>query len=108
MDRCFYIEVKTYSSTNNMGRELGQYVNEEYDHTVIHQDKMCDIAADIKNKMEELQKKYPKCKAFEFEHNGYSDRYGVTCDRITVKPSNKYNDNYVFVLEASFVRKLIC
>ena len=106
MDRWFYIEVQTYRSVNKMGLELGKYVYDKYDQTVVHQDCMCEIAADIKAKMEELQEKYPRCKEFLFEHQGCTDKYNVTTDDISVKPSNQYNDNYVFILRSKYIRKL--
>lgn len=106
MDRWFFIEVQTYRSVNNMGLELGDYVYDKYDQTVVHQDCMSEIACDIKGKMEELQAKYPRCKAFKFEHRGFSDKYGVTADDIAVKPDNPYNDNYVFILRSKYIRKM--
>lgn len=106
MDRWFFIEVQTYISVNKMGFELGEYVYSKYDQTVVHQDCMCDIASDIKSKMEELQKKYPRCKEFIFEHRGFTDKYNVTTDDIYVKPGNQYNDNHVFILRSKYIRKL--
>ena len=38
MDKWFFIEVQTYQSVNKMGLELGHYVEEMYDHTVVHKD----------------------------------------------------------------------
>ena len=106
MDRWFFIEVQTYRSVNKMGLELGEYVYDRYDQTAVHQDCMSDIAADIQAKMEELQEKYPRCREFLFEHRGYSDKYDVTTDDIYVKPSNQYNDNYVFILRSKYIRKM--
>lgn len=59
MDKWFFIEVQTYQSVNKMGLELGKYVEKRYDQTVVHKDCIDDISADIKQKMEELQEKYP-------------------------------------------------
>lgn len=106
MDRWFFIEVQTYRSVNQMGLELGEYVYDRYDQTVVHQNCMSGIAADIKEKMEELHEKYPRCKEFLFEHRGYTDKYDVTTDDISVKPSNNYNDNYVFFLRTKYIRKM--
>ena len=106
MDRWFFIEVQTYRSVNKMGLELGEYVYERYDQSVVHQDCMSDIAADIQAKMEELQEKYPRCREFLFEHRGYTDKYGVTTDDISVKPNSQFNDNYVFILNTKYIRKL--
>lgn len=106
MDRWFFIEVQTFKSVNNMGLELGDYVFNKYDQTVVHQDCLTDIATDIKAKMEELQIKYPRCKKFIFKHQGYTDRYNVTTDNISVKPSNQYNDNNVFILRSKYIRKM--
>ena len=106
MDRFFFIEVQTYKSVNKMGLELGEYVYDRYDQTVVHQDCMYDIASDIKKKMEELHEKYPRCKELIFEHSGYTDKYNVTTDDISVKPGNQYNDNYVFILRSKYIRKM--
>ena len=89
-----------------MGLELGDYVYDKYDQTVVHQDCMSDIASDIKEKMEELLTKYPRCKAFKFEHQGFADKYGVTADDIAVKKDDPYYDNYVFILRSKYIRKM--
>ena len=106
MDRWFFVEVQTYKSVNKMGLELGEYVYGKYDQVVVHQDCMNDIANDIKCKIEELQQKYPRCKAFKFEHTGYGDRYGITTDTISVKPESQYNDNFAFILSTKYIRKM--
>ena len=58
MDKYYFIEVQRFLSVNNMGLDLGRYVEDKYNHAVIHADCMYDIKADITAKMEELQNKY--------------------------------------------------
>lgn len=106
MDKWFFIEVQTYMSVNNMGRELGQYVYDKYDQAVVHKDCLCDISCDIEEKMTELEEKYPRCKKFKYDIREYEDRYHETVTDISVKPNNVYNDNYVFILRTKIVRKM--
>lgn len=106
MDRWFFIEVQTYMSVNNMGRELGQYVYDKYDQTVVHQNCLTSISDDIKEMMERLEEKYPRCKKYKFEIREYLDRYKETVTDISVKPDNPYNDNYVFILRTKYIRKM--
>ena len=106
MDKWYFLEVQTYLSVNNMGRELGQYVYEKYDQMVVHKDCIDEIEADIKSKMEELTGKYPRCKPFKYNLRRYRDRYQEEVPEISVKPDNPYNDNYVFVLGVKYIRKM--
>ena len=105
MDKWYFIEVQTYQSVNNMGKELGLYVNDRYDQTVVHKDCMGDVSADIEQKMQELEEKYPRCKKFKYEIREYKDRYETVID-ISAKPDNIYNDNYVFILRTRTIRKM--
>lgn len=104
MDRWFFIEVQTYSSVNKMGLELGRYVFERYDQVVVHKDRMEDIEADIKKKIEELQLKYPRCKAFKYQKRLYIDRYSVNQEEISAKLDNQGDDRYIFFLRTKLVR----
>lgn len=106
MDTWLFIEVQTYQSVNKMGLELGKYVEKRYDQAVVHKDCIYDISADIKQKMEELQEKYPRCRPFKFEKGVYVDRYQEKIIDLSAKPDNPYNDNYVFILRTKFVRKM--
>ena len=106
MDKWFFVEVQTYMSVNNMGRELGQYVYDKYNQAVVHKDCLIGISNDIKEKMSELEEKYPRCKKFKFEIREYQDRYKETVTDISVRPDNSYNDNYVFILRTKYVRKM--
>ncbi|UKK48742.1 hypothetical protein L6475_01875 [Prevotella sp. E9-3] len=106
MDKWFFIEVQTYKSVNNMGKELAQYVYDKYDQVVVHENCISSINADIIEKMEALEAKYPKCKAFAHECRKYSDKYGQEIFDISAKPSNVYNDNYVFILRTTYIRKM--
>lgn len=89
-----------------MGKELGQYVFEKYDQSVVHVNCIFDIAADIKEKMQELSEKYPKCRPFKYEFVPHRDRYREYAPDISVKPENKFNDNYVFILRTKSIRKM--
>ena len=106
MDKWFYIEVQAYQSVNKMGLELGHYVEEKYDHTVVHKDCIPDIYDDIKAKKEELEEKYPRSRPFKYEKWEYKDRWQETVPEISAKPDSTYNDNYIFVLRTSSIRKM--
>ena len=106
MDKWFFIEVQTYGAINNMGLELGDYVYDKYNQTVVHQDCFSEIAADIHAKMQELQEKHPRCKAFKFKHIVFTDKYGVRADDLAVKKDDPYYDNYVFILRSKYIRKM--
>lgn len=106
MDKWFYIEVQTYQSVNNMGLELGRYVEERYDHTVVHKDCISDIYADIDAKRHELEEKYPRSRPFKYEKREYVDRWKETVPEISAKPDSTYNDNFIFILRTSSIRKM--
>ena len=101
MDKWFYIEVQAYQSVNKMGLELGHYVEKKYDHTVVHKDCIPDIS-----KKEELEEKYPRSRPFKYEKREYVDRWQETVPEISAKPDSTYNDNYIFILRTSSIRKM--
>ena len=100
---CF-ITVRTYLSVNNMGLELGKYVENKYNHTVVAADSFAAVQADIEEKMVELEEKYPRCRPFRIITSTHCDKYGHTNDDIAVKPDNAYNDNYVFIMDTTVIR----
>ena len=106
MDKWFFIEVQTYRSVNKMGLELGEYVEKRYDHAVVHKDCIVDISDDIKAKMAELEEKYPRSRPFKYEKRKYKDRWQETVPELSAKPDSTYNDNYIFVLRTSSIRKM--
>ena len=106
MDKWFFIEVQTYQSVNKMGLELGHYVEEKYDHTVVHKDCIPDIYDDIKAKKEKLEEKYPRSRPFKYEKWEPEDMWQEKVPRISAKPDSTYNDNYVFILRTSSIRKM--
>ncbi len=105
MDKYYFIEVQTYSSVNNMGLELGNYVYRKYNHAVIHANCMNDIKADINSKSEKLQEKYPRCRPFEFKIDIYKDNVNGEHETITVA-ANREKEKYVLILRTTVVRKL--
>lgn len=102
----YFIEVQTYKSVNNMGLELGQYVYDKFDRIVVHEGCIDDIVDEIKEKMKELEGKYPKCRPFKFGCRIYTDRYHETEYDISAKPDSRYNDNYIFVLRTTSIRRV--
>ena len=106
MDKWLFIEVQTYQSVNNMGKELGQYVFERYDQTVVHGNCMDSIEEDIAAKLRELEEKYPRCKPFQLFVSKHVGRYGEAEPDISVGPVNKFNDNLVFILHTKYIRKM--
>lgn len=103
MDRHFFISVWAYKS-NKMGDELSSYVENKYHHTVVHKNDFLDIKADIQAKMQELEKKYKRCKPFRISFYESGDRYGDDCPRIVVRPNNIITDKIVFCLRSDSVR----
>lgn len=107
MTDLLFITVRTYSSVNNMGKELGAYVENMYDQALVPTDAFPAVTADIKAKMKELEAKYPRSKPFELETISFTDKYGHTHENIYVTPQNRYNDNHVFCLDTASVRVLL-
>ena len=98
--------MQTYQSVNKMGLELGHYVEEKYDHTVVHKDCIPAIYNDIKAKKEELEVKYPRSRPFKYEMSVYKDKWQEGIPTISAKPDSTYNDNYIFILRTSSIRKM--
>lgn len=103
MDKYYFIEVQTYQSVNNMGLELGRYVEEEYNHKVVHANQMYDIKADITAKMDELQEKFPRSRAFDFRSDIYDDKIDGEHEIISVA-ANRDIDKYVLILRTTVIR----
>ncbi len=106
MDKWLFIEVFSYRSVNRMGQELGEYVRDKYDRTVVHADCMNDVADDIRSKMDELKKKYPRCKGFQLRHHRYEDSDYMIRDHIWAGHVDPNKDYEVFVLHTKKIRKL--
>ncbi len=100
----YFISVTAYLSVNNMGKELGQYVEDKYNQTVVSEDDFEDVAIDIAEKKTELEKKYPRCRPFRYLTYKGTDRYGQECENIYVKPDSSYNDNVIFSLRTTVIR----
>ena len=107
MDRHYFLEVQTYQSVNNMGHELGRYVEDKYHHMVVHERDMSAIRDDIRKKKEELEEKFPRSRPFKFGMEEYRNKYGEPHYDISAKPDSQYNDNYVFILRSTVVRNYI-
>lgn len=105
MDKYYFISVMAYQSVNNMGLELGRYVNKRYDQVVVHANCMYDIKADIEQKIQELQKKYPRSRPFELKVAERRDKYGESYTEIRVS-ANSDIDKHVFIMNVSVVRRL--
>ncbi|MBR1755915.1 MAG: hypothetical protein IJ754_08015 [Bacteroidaceae bacterium] len=103
----FFIAVRTYNSVNNMGKELGEYVRLHYDHTMVTEDSFPEVVKDLKKKQSELEKKYPRCKPFEYNEYLFKDYYKHESPHIYVKPQNTYNDNVVYSLSTTVVRNAV-
>lgn len=99
MDKYYFIEVQTYQSVNNMGLELGRYVEEEYNHKVVHANQMYDIKADITAKMDELQEKFPRSRALDFRSDKINEEHG----EMSVA-ANRAIDKYVLILRTTVIR----
>ena len=105
MDKYYFIDVQRFLSVNNMGLELGKYVEDKYNHAVIHANCMYDIEADITAKMKELEEKYPKCRPFDYRSDMYEDKIRGDHETISVA-ANRELEKYVLFLRTTVVRKL--
>lgn len=104
MSKCYFVSVRTYQSVNNMGLELGRYVEQTYHHTLVPADEFKEVIADIKAKMKELEEKFPRSRPFKLEVQRFTDSYKLGYENIYVSPQNKNIDTHVFVLETDVVR----
>lgn len=105
MTKYLFLEVQTYLSVNRMGQELGKYVADKYDQTVINKENFESVYEDILQKKKELETKYPRCRPFIEHHYQGRDRYGE-CPQVYVKPDSTYNDNIVLSLNSKNIREI--
>lgn len=102
------MEVRTYKSTNKMGIELGDFVEQEFNHKVIDAGFFESVVINtIKEKMAILEKKYPRCRPFRYMQYDQTDLYGKESPSIYVKPDSSYNDNVVFSLDTTVIRNKV-
>lgn len=105
MDKKYFMEVRTYKSTNKMGIELGDFVEQEFNHKVIDAGFFESVVINtIKEKMTILEKKYPRCRPFRYMQYDQTDLYGKESPSIYVKPDSSYNDNVAFSLDTTVIR----
>lgn len=105
MAKNYFVTVRTYQSVNNMGLELGRYVEDKYDKVVMPAEDFGKVIADILEKMKELEKKYPRSRAFKLETLTLCDRtHGQNVPSIYVTPQSRYNDNHIFILDTAMIR----
>lgn len=104
----YFIEVRTYKSTNKMGLELGEFVEQEFNHKVIDEENFeCVVINSIKEKMTILEKKYPRCRPFRYVQYDHSDLHKKESPNIYVKPEGNFNDNVVFSLDTTVIRNKV-
>ena len=104
----YFIEVRTYKSTNKMGLELGEFVEQEFNHKVIDEENFeCVVINSIKEKMTILEKKYPRCRPFRYVQYDHSDLHKKESPNIYVKPESSFNDNVVFSLDTTVIRNQV-
>ncbi len=104
----YFIEVRTYKSTNKMGLELGEFVEQEFNHKVIDEENFeCVVINSIKEKMTILEKKYPHCRPFRYVQYNHIDLYKKESPNICVRPESIYNDNVVFSLDTTVIRNKV-
>lgn len=104
----YFIEVRTYKSTNKMGLELGEFVEQEFNHKVIGEEEFEDVVINtIKEKMAILEKKYSRCRPFRYVQYDHSDLHKKESPNIYVKPESSFNDNVVFSLDTAVIRNKV-
>lgn len=104
MAKNYFVTVRTYQSVNNMGLELGHYVEKKYNNVVVSAEDFGKVTVDIMEKMKELERKYPRSRAFRMETISHKDRYQQNAPSLYVTPQSKYNDNHIFILDTAVVR----
>lgn len=104
MEKNYFMTVRTYQSVNNMGLELGHYVERKYHNVVVSAEDFGKVTVDIMEKMKELEKKYPRSRAFKMETLSHVDRYQQKHPNIYVTPQSNYNDNHIFILDTDVIR----
>lgn len=104
MAKNYFVTVRTYQSVNNMGLELGRYVERKYDKVVVPAEDFDKVKADIMEKMKYLEKEYPRSRPFKMETISYVDRYQQSAPSIYVTPQSNYNDNHIFILDTDVIR----
>ena len=108
MEKNYFIEVRTYKSTNKMGLELGEFVEQEFNHKVIDEENFESVVINtIKEKMAILESKYPRCKPFRYVQYNHSDLYKKESPNIYVKPESTFNDNVIFSLDTTVIRNKV-
>ena len=104
----YFIEVRAYKSTNKMGLELVEFVEQNFNHKVIDEENFEGVVVNlIKEKMARLEKEYPRCRPFRYVQYDHSDIYKNESPNIYVKPENAYNDNVVFSLSTTVIRNKV-
>ena len=104
----YFIEVRTYKSTNKMGLELGEFVEQEFNHKVIDEENFeCVVINSIKEKMTILEKKYPRCRPFRYVQYDHRDLLKKESPYIYVKPESTFNDNVIFSLDTTVIRNKV-
>lgn len=104
----YFMEVRTYKSTNKMGIELGDFVEQTFNHKVIDGEFFESVVINtIKEKMAILEKKYPRCRPFRCVEYKHKDLYRNESPKIYVKPDSSYNDNIVFNLDTTVIRNKV-
>lgn len=104
MSKKYLMTVRTYQSVNNMGLELGRYVEETFDHMLVSADNFRKVIDIIDAKMKALEAEFPRSRPFKREIIVIKDKFGVAHENIYVTPQNKFNDNHVFILDTEVVR----
>ena len=104
MSKYYFLTVQTYKSVNKMGEALASYVDKKYDCTIVDVAGFDAVEKDIKEKMAELQKQYPRCRPFRYNCYKTKDRWSNGQEHIYVKPESTYNDNLVFAIRSEHVR----
>ena len=95
----YFIDVKTYVGTNGLDTELNMYVKDKYDHAIINDESIDSMKDDIKCKIDELAKKYPRCKKKILKEMLINE-----CPRIEYcKDADSFISGYVFILSTSLV-----
>lgn len=97
----YYIEVRVYRSVNKLGQDLQNYVADKYDRCIIDSDTNLDaMIADIQSQMISLSQNYNRMNPIKLLKKQIEDGYWVG-----VRPENVFNDNYVFIMTVTKIRK---
>lgn len=73
----YFVTVQTFSSTTKLGRLVAMEVREKFQHTLISEGQIVDVAAFIKDSMAEHLEQNPKLKEMKVRYLNFIDSFVI-------------------------------